>query len=72
LNSIHDGSDQVPHKRGRGAPIGNRNRLTHGRYTRELRELRKLVRQRVRAARHAIAIALAARAVEKAITRKNK
>ncbi len=40
-----------------GAPKGNRNALKTGQYTRELRELRKLVRQRVRAARAAIAFA---------------
>ena len=55
--TIHSGCALAQHKRGRGAPKGNRNALKHGRYRREMRELSEFVRARLRAARNAIAAA---------------
>jgi uncharacterized protein YjcR len=42
---------------GSGAPKGNRNALKHGRYTRELLEFRRAVRELVREARELVEIA---------------
>lgn len=60
--TIHGGAAPASHKgpagsgprKGRGAPKGNRNALKHGRYAREMRELRAFVSARLRAARSAI------------------
>jgi hypothetical protein len=41
---------------GSGAPAGNRNALRHGRYTRELIEFRRTVRELVREARELVEI----------------
>ncbi len=43
----------------RGAPRGNTNRMTHGRYSKAYAARRKAVRERVKAARVAVARALA-------------
>ena len=40
-----------------GAPQGNRNALKHGRWSRELLELRRAVRELVRANKEAIELA---------------
>jgi len=50
-------SRQYPNKNKGGAPKGNRNALKHGRYRREMRELRVFVTARLRAARAAIKLA---------------
>jgi hypothetical protein len=41
--------------RGRGAPLGNRNRLLHGGRTREMEQFRKEVRDHIRAGAELIA-----------------
>ena len=41
---------------GSGAPAGNRNALKHGRYTRELIEFRRMVRELAREARELVEI----------------
>jgi hypothetical protein len=41
---------------GSGAPAGNRNALRHGRYTRELIEFRRTVRELLREARELVEI----------------
>jgi len=54
LKTIHSGRQPASHKRGRGAPKGNRNALKHGRDTGERRAIRRLVAGRLRSVRAAL------------------
>ncbi|MGQ0740945.1 MAG: hypothetical protein ACT4OG_01430 [Alphaproteobacteria bacterium] len=47
----------TPYKNRGGAPLGNRNALKHGRYRKEMRALGAMARERIQAARAAIAAA---------------